>query len=799
MSEDQRRGGVHFAETGRRDPGSESPVNDEYDDGGSAMDMSEEERAMFDELVMEEMAKLDLEVREQAMIGLAHHKTSKQSSSHHLIPELPDSSSQFIPRQSASASAAAAAAQERGRLAQYRPIQEPRLSSSEQKTLSAPVTVLMAKRQAPARPSNEGGYVPQTILSGIGATARKNERQKLAKREEFMRAVAEDEAKRRELRRNEEDDVRVLPMIMSKEERENFLERQQEQEGEASYSSRWDTLGHQPNFSSSLSSPNSKQALLLQRKREQQKGYAQLLKQQQDEQEQRKALEADWRGGGGGGGGVSLSLPGEDTLPYDTALLPDGKARHVSRFSSNSSNGGGVSEVEEKRIKQRLYHEQLAQQISGGPIAPSRPTNAPAPTAPVIPAERRSFLDAIGETDMQKKNTLIKRQQQMQYHHDLASSSRNIPTQQDRVSLLTTRRRPNAESSDAAAASGTSISIGADEPTNFLEAKAFALAVKRQQQLEYSQQLKESAARAPILSPRSSLKARRQLNRTNAASDVARGGGGGDAAEDDGGAYALLAKGLTTMGPSTTHALKRHQQEQYRRSLEDDRAEAEFVAAAAAPGAAGVGTARLRFDQQPEATGLVVGSSSVGTATRQSYLHARQQSYAQQLSDDKLVPAIPLSFVPKNKPPSACSPRPGEERDYNYFATGTSIQVGAPTADRLQEKQQKTAQYKRELERDLGRGETQHWTSSPRAAASSSSSDPSTAEAIIQRQRERQQLIEMLASADSAASAPRSWGGVMEDDEPLRGRIQRRANPDMYMQRAAEEGALAGATGRWLG
>lgn len=740
------------------------------------MDLSEAERAMFDALVLEEMAKLDAQVREQAMMGLSLHKGSKQSSSHHLIPELPENPSQFLPRQSS----AVAASLKGGR----RPVQEPQISSSEQKALSAPVTVLMAKRQPRPNPSNEGEYVHPTILSGIGATGRKNERQKVAKRDEFMRAVAEDEAKRRELRRNNDGDTRALPGIMSKEEREQVLNRQ-EQEGENSYSSRWDTLGHQTD-SSSLSSPQSKQALILQRKREQQKRYAQLLKQQQDERHVEEKRKSD-EGRGGGGGGVSLSLPGEDTLPYDTALLPDGKTRFVSRFSSSSS-----SDAEEKRMKQRVYHEQLAQQISTEPIAPSRPANTSAPTAPLmIPSEGRSFLDAIGETDYQKKNTLLKRQQQMQYHQDLASSSHAVTTQQERVSLVTTRRRSDS-------GSGTSISIGADEPSNFLDAKAFALAVKRQQQLEYSQQLKESAARAPILSPRSSLKARRHLNRTTAAGG---GGGGDDAVEEDGGAYVLLAKGLTTMGPSTTHALKRLQQEQYRRSLEDDRAEAEYVAAntAAPQGGKGAGSARRGFEQQLQATGLVVGSSSVGTATRQSYMHARQQSYAQQLSDDKLVPAIPLSYVPRNKPPSACSPRPGEERDYNYFATGTSIQVGAPTAERLQEKQQRTAQYKRELERDLGKGDKQHWPTqtiqSSRAASTSYLYDePSTAEAMMQRQWERQKLIEMLASADAAA-APR--GGV-EVDEPLRGKIQRRANPDMYMQRAAEEGALAGSTGRWF-
>jgi hypothetical protein len=195
-----------------------SPVTDECEEGRSqAMDLSEAERAMFDALVLEEMAKLDAQVREQAMMGLSLHKGSKQSSSHHLIPELPENPSQFLPRQSS----AVAASLKGGR----RPVQEPQISSSEQKALSAPVTVLMAKRQPRPNPSNEGEYVHPTILSGIGATGRKNERQKVAKRDEFMRAVAEDEAKRRELRRNNDGDTRALPGIMSKEEREQVLKR----------------------------------------------------------------------------------------------------------------------------------------------------------------------------------------------------------------------------------------------------------------------------------------------------------------------------------------------------------------------------------------------------------------------------------------------------------------------------------------------------------------------------------------------------------------------------------------------
>jgi hypothetical protein len=259
--------------------------------------------------------------------------------------------------------------------------------------------------------------------------------------------------------------------------------------------------------------------------------------------------------------------------------------------------------------------------------------------------------------------------------------------------------------------------------------------------------------------------------------------------------------------------LKRAQQEQYKHSLEMDKK------TAGSGGSAFDGRISLRQQQQPPvftSTGLFVGPD-MGAATRQALHQQKQQDYARELARDRETPAIPTLRVPIQKPPSACSPRPGDD-DNGYFNTGTSIQnFGVPTALAKQRAHERQVDYRRQLDADPPRGAPPNGgprrASPPRRPLYPESANPShntlqlhnsndvdTAAAIKLRQAEREKYLVMLEAAKNMPPAPQTrvslvaGGNFFQPQEPataatrVGGRIRRIASAEDYGRRAAEEG-----------
>ena len=859
-----------------------APVTQEDYTPWDERELSVEEQEMFDQLVREEMGKLDSEFREQAQLGaviaaaeaerqqemnklaLAQHEPGQQqqqqwrptpplpqkSSSHHLLPD-----PGLLSHSAGSASRGGLGGFHNSRATTTASVLNAPvgggggagMSQAELKLLSAPVTILTAKKQK--APSTDPVFVSNTILSGIGAASRRAEKQKLSKRSEFMRLVAADEEQRLALRATmgEDGGKAASRILVGKDEREALLDEMLD--GAETYSSRWDTMG--VGGGSGSGSPNTKRLEALARKRQSQKEYAELLKAQQE-------VHGKLLGGGGGGNadyaGVSLSLPTE-VAPPQPAVFNDGKTRYVSRFKASAAMAAPDQDFGEKRRKQLEYHEQLAHQISGAdhqqqqqqwqalPPSPRRSAAAHA-HAPATPSEP-SLLDNIGSTNYARSDAALKRQHQRKYHEDLAVAAALPTIAAERVSLIekyrtiskTTEQQQHQQLQQQqqlqlSRAEPTATSIGGIGGDAAGMDRAQALALKRQQQQEYARQIQESSTKVPPFSPRSSLqlqqRSHRQLSVAGGDSSISNSSSG----NNESGPSALLAKGLASMGPSTTLMLKRAQQEQYKASLESDQAMRAIAGGDLSDGSGARASLRRQQQQQQQAqqqqhqpTGLLVGPD-IGTATRHAINQRRQEDYARELAFDKTTPAIPTLRVPIQKPASACSPRPGEE-EHGYFNIGTSIQVGVSTAVQNQRAKEKQISYQRQLDADAdGRGAKAgglvrlRRQSPPRQPAYPESANPShntlqlhnardvdTARLIQQRQIERQKYIAMLEAAKTAqpiaqsrvplASTDAAWGGGAAINwgggggdlrEPVRQGIQRRATSFDYQSRAAEEG-----------
>ena len=728
---------------------------------------------MWDDLVREEMTKLESEFQQQALLGATLNETAtveqvgrheqamlalaqqqqqqqqqqKGGGSHHFIPDpsllQPPVASKFHPR-----------------LRTTPPISSPASASlsaeAELKMLNAPVTVLTAKRHK--APPAEPLHVPPTILSGIGATARKAERQKVQKREEFKRLVAADEEMRRRVTDDDTSNKRHLPL--SQEERDRAVD---DMISEDSYSSRWDNLG-----ASGALSPNSMREEALSRKRQQQQQYAAVLKAQQGE---KMFFNNNFKNISRSANDVSLA---QTSLMLPTEVSPhqpqlnDGKTRHVSRFSSG---GPHDASFEDKRRKQIEYHEQLAKQITfatsaaaaaAAAIAASQdraPTTKRSLTAPVEAGT--SLMDTIGSTERQRQDTALKRQQQQQYHQDLALAATQTPIPNERISLRDKYRTiAKAAEENYSFREEQEVSVrGIGGPAASLD-KAHLAEVKRLQQQEYARQIQEASSKAPLRSPRATL--HRHTLAAAAATDE-RGGVSQDRErererEREQGAAALLANGLTTMGPTTTVMLKRAQQELWKQTLDRDMGSRTTRVDG---GGGEMRESRRRPEPQPpQSTGLFVGPD-IGAATRHSLQQRKQEEYVRELAMDKNKQPIPTIHVPRQKPPSACSPRPGDD-DYGYFEVGTSIQVGAPTAVVAERERDRKQSYQQQLAADVagaggGMGAGRRRASPQRRTAYPESAEPvhntlqlnnpadvETALAIQQRIMEKQRFISQL-------------------------------------------------------
>jgi len=731
-------------------------------------DLNPEEQAMWDDLVREEMNKLEGEFQQQAMLGatLNDAATAEQierqelamlalaqqpsqemprSGSHHFIPDpsllQPPVASKYHSRLQATTPISSVKP----------PVSVSMSAEAELKMLNAPVTILTAKRQK--APTAEPLHVPPTILSGIGATARRAERQKLQKREEFKRLVAADGEMRR--RTSDEDTSGGRHLPVSQEERERAVDDMISDE--YSYSSRWDNLGNKGALS-----PNSMREEALLRKRQHQLEYAQLLKVQQEEKFNNNRSANDLLLAQ-----TSLMLPTE-VSPYQPQLN-DGKTRHVSRFSSSSSGGPHDASFEDKRRKQIEYHEQLAKQITFAASAATTatatatsaasqdraPTTKRSLTAPVEPGA--SLMDTIGSTERQRQDTALKRQQQLQYHQDLALAATQTAIPNERISLRDKYRTiAKATEENHSFREEQEVSIrGIGGHAASLD-KARLAQVKREQQQEYARQIQEASSKAPLRSPRATLHKHTLADeRSGVNRDRER------EREREQGAAALLANGLATMGPTTTVMLKRAQQELWKQTLDRD------LGSRVDGGGGGGGGERREPRRRPEpeppqSTGLFVGPD-IGAATRHSLQQRKQEEYVRELAMDKNKQPIPTIHVPRQKPPSACSPRPGDD-DYGYFAVGTSIQVGAPTAVAAERERDKKQSYQQQLDADLtgaggggGVGAGRRRASPQRRTAYPESAEPvhntlqlhnpadvETALAIQQRIMEKQRYISQL-------------------------------------------------------
>lgn len=689
-------------------------------------DMTTEEKLMWDQLVKEEMDKLESEFQEQALLGASvadkqmntadmsklqyplfkHHQG--QTNNHHI----------------------------------------PAREIETKLLINAPVTVISAQKTK--APSQELAYVPNTILSGIGASARRNARQKLTKRQEFMQLVAEDEEKRKTARElSELLNKDRLKHTLSKEDRELQIDAMVS-DSDYSYSSRWDNIGAQ-NLAE-----GSPRTMAAQKKKQMQMQYAELLRQQQQE---KQAAQARINETSSNFSSMSIALPAEQ----DSQLSPinGGRSRHVSRFSARDG-----SDFEGKRQKQLKYHEQLAGQIAAAKkeLDDSQPKSRKVMTAP--PSDTisgstgsvgatQSLLDTIGTVNYQKQDAELKRQIQQQYHTELALAASSQPLSTERVSLRDKYSRIAASRDDCS----TSINIGDDVPFDPLEAKTQALNAKRRQQHEYRLQLMEASSQAPIKSPRAALRAHRVNVPANQPTEAF-------SQQNEGNSGNLLANGLQSMGPVTSFALKRAQQEQYRQHLAQDKAHHSTVAMQEDDRVA----LKQYAPQPPAPTGLIVGPN-IGTSTRQTLNHRRQEEYAHELEMDRVQPPIPSSYVPRPKIPSACSPRPGQD-DNGYFNTGTSIQIGASVATNEVREREKKILYQRMLNEDFNNTGRVEARLSPRRPPRSDVDasqmsirlenihDVDTAAAIAQRQRDRAIYVAMLEES-------RNYQPIPQDRVPL--------------------------------
>lgn len=710
-------------------------------------ELSEDEQIMWDELVREEMAKMEGELREVAereegelreavMLAQAAASgdpsgSSNSSSSAPLMPQSRHTSShQFLPD-----SSLAGPGQRQGQ--------------GKPPAKDAPVTVLQALK---ARPAPEAMPVPPTFLSAIGASTRAAQNTKLTKQQEFLSLVARDEEARLEARRRQADggaewahlESPAGRRVSSESERYAHVERTTREP----YSSRWDSLGTTEPVAHDAAARHAAQ---LELKRSRQEAYRNDLAAQA---EMTRAARM----------GVITPTLGAPRDGANPVLLPPEQPELSAAVTARRGRGGAgfqaVEEGERKRLQQKAYHEQLAvqlraaeaqreaeareqgqqtyrdaytvknvkvrgdgggenlgvwdvQTISDSRRIPRRVQQSPCGGDVAGP----SLLDNIGTH--QATQAHLKRQQQQAYRRELeaASSSSAPPTERvplkSRISGIPGQSERNIElfgGGDSSASWGT----GAMGPENFASATSLSIGSvlltgeaaerKRRGQGEYARQIAEAASARPLASPRVALKG-------GAAAFGGRHYSGGlsvdegaaaamNSSSGGGGASSVLVSGFSGLGPQTSLALRRAQQQDYKMSLErDQQCEMERISREGGVDVRGhTRSPRPRPpNEAPASTGLMVGVN-LGTATRQALILQKRDEYSRELQQDARKQEIPKTYVRQQRPVSPASPR--QQEDCGYWNIGTSLQVGAPTAVRQERDRRLGEEYQQRLRED---------------------------------------------------------------------------------------------------
>jgi len=740
-------------------------------------DLSPEEQAFFDQMVEEEMAKLESEFQTQLATGpmpvSAPHapapSTILEPPSHYVhlkmdAPTMGPRKARFLNKQQ---------------------------QVQQEKFENAPVTIIGTSQPPRPRPQVTAPLFPEgSMLAGIGK-GQTDAHQKREKQMEFARRVAEDE-RARQLAAAEALEQERLRTLSAKENRPSarrFVKKEvggvggyggvdQEEEEAVVYTSRTDQIGIV-----GAADPRAT-------KKAQQEEYAQQLREQQVLRQQQQGQmqhgqhnvnqyaqrDSAWIDRGGASTSSVFGTDAQQQLPRKTGT----STSHASLTESSSGlviGGDPEAEKEKKRVAQRQYaraleeqrNEQQQQQRQQKGQAPSssssstsssfeqhkqqqyeqqqqqQPQYSAAEQARIdyvtkrlqqqqyqqdlardsasqeisssrVPlytsqtshsdllaggggggvATQGSMLSSIGAHELSAKEK--KREQQREYYQQLAeqgqgaNNSSNSSNNNGERRSLTEKYRNMIHSK---ASSTPPLGVGQASSSTYVLGTAPGMGVgpgvqgrqgaeelareeymrKKAMQVEYARQMEEDKRQAPIASPRTSLLSNK----------ASRHAAQYDEESDYGNQYysnspsAFLAKGLSSMGQNTAMTLKREQQREYVRDLEQDR-HAVPIASPREP--------LRRFEPAPPIpTGLLVGGQKVSTTARAKLHEAQKQEYLRDLENDRYVEPIPSSRIPLRGPPN---PEPG----YSGF------QIGPTTAMKTDREREKRLEYQEAMRRD---------------------------------------------------------------------------------------------------